>query len=432
MLQVIPSCFKKRESGQNQYGVAINEKRSEFPLQPENKNWKSETPKGTLHNFFQKWEISKHLSSGPSVSYDDIIISTPSSNCPSTESNDDVIISTSNTSAYPMQANFEETNSREVQLCEEAHSSLTSSVLAARCIKQGEIKRDINSLNGDLVALLNREKLDTLTPELKLEFKKKRNRCTELNKMLKRLEYKRKKASEYRKDKKLKLQQMILKDKSIRKVLNIRKKVGRPAITEDHPELLETIAALVLHGSLADSRRQSESIRTIRTLSQLTEELQLAGFVISRSATYYHLLPANPRAADGKRHMKSAPVRLIRATNDLHTSHVDSEFARATIDHLKELASLLGPNEVAVISQDDKCRVPMGTTAATAQQPILMNMEYKVKLHDHNFPVADRHKLVPSVYAGLIVKPDGFGAKNAVSYSGKLTNFSNFSRVIHH
>jgi len=45
-----------------------------------------------------------------------------------------------------------------------------------------------------------------------------------------------------------------------------------------------------------------------------------------------------------------------------------------------------------------------------------MHLEYKVKLPDHDFAVATRHKLIPSVYAACTINPVKF--TDAVSYSG--------------
>jgi hypothetical protein len=41
-------------------------------------------------------------------------------------------------------------------------------------------------------------------------------------------------------------------------------------------------------------------------------------------------------------------------------------------------------------------------------------------LADHDWVVANKHKLFPSVYAGLDVKSEGFGEPKAVSYSGNF------------
>lgn len=82
------------------------------------------------------------------------------------------------------------------------------------------------------------------------------------------------------------------------------------------------------------------------------------------------------------------------------------------------MSSLLGPDEVAFLSQDDKARVAIGITAANKQAPLLMHLEYRVTLPDHDWVVANRHKLIPSVYAGIHIKPNGMGQREAVGYSG--------------
>ena len=83
------------------------------------------------------------------------------------------------------------------------------------------------------------------------------------------------------------------------------------------------------------------------------------------------------------------------------------------------MASILGPSQVAIVSQDDKARVPLGITAANKQAPLLMHLEYKFTLPDHNWVVADRHKLIPSVYAGIEIKGDKVtGDPSSVTYSG--------------
>jgi len=140
--------------------------------------------------------------------------------------------------------------------------------------------------------------------------------------------------------------------------------------------------------------------------------------VISWSGLYLRLQPRCSSSLEDKRHVKTVPVTLIRAQNHNHKKHVDGEFCTATITHLEELSSILGPKEVCFISQDDKYRVPIGATAANKQSPLLMHIEYRISLPDHGCVVADQHKLIPSVYAGSRIMPDGLGNKEAVSYSG--------------
>lgn len=190
------------------------------------------------------------------------------------------------------------------------------------------------------------------------------------------------------------------------KFFQIRKVEGRPAKEIDQPELLKTIVEIAMHGSAAHNKRREEIYRSIKTLPQLQVALKDAGFQISRSATYLRLLPRRSDSLEGKRHVTTVPVRLAKARNDLHAQHPDTAFAATTIDYLLELASLLRPKQTTLISQDDKARVPIGITAAHKQSPMLMHVEYRIKLPDHDWVKASRHKL------------NGLGNKTAVGYAG--------------
>ena len=50
-----------------------------------------------------------------------------------------------------------------------------------------------------------------------------------------------------------------------------------------------------------------------------------------------------------------------------------------------------------VLSIDDKAGVKLDLAAASLQSPMLMSMDYKVRLPDHSFVVGKRHSLIPSV-----------------------------------
>ena len=53
------------------------------------------------------------------------------------------------------------------------------------------------------------------------------------------------------------------------------------------------------------------------------------------------------------------------------------------MDDLFDLLELFGPKSVLVLSIDDKTRVKLGLAAASLQSPILMSMDYKVRLPDY-------------------------------------------------
>ena len=92
-------------------------------------------------------------------------------------------------------------------------------------------------------------------------------------------------------------------------------------------------------------------------------------------------------------------------------------FARSTIRHLEDIAGFLGPEEVIFHSQNDNAKVPIGLTAANKQAPLVMHVEYKVKLLDHDFVIVKQNKLVPSVIGDMQVKANTF-SPDGVTYSG--------------
>lgn len=181
---------------------------------------------------------------------------------------------------------------------------------------------------------------------------------------------------------------------------------------------MSTISKIAIIGSSAHEKRRSAIIRSCKTLDDLHNALLKEEFKLSRSATYIRLHPRNFNTIEGKRHVQTAPVKLIKARTDERRKHVDTEFAVTSVRYLEQLASFLGPKSVFFVSQDDKARVPIGVTAANKQGPIIMNLEYRVTLPDHDFVVAEKHKLIPSVYAGISIKENGFGDPESVGYSG--------------
>ena len=108
----------------------------------------------------------------------------------------------------------------------------------------------------------------------------------------------------------------------------------------DNPELIDAIARIAITGSAAHERRRSEVIRTVKTLDQLTAALRSEGFDLQRSLGYLRLIPRNVRTIEGKKHVRTAPVKLLRSQNSKHNSHIGAMFARSTIRHLEEIAGI--------------------------------------------------------------------------------------------
>lgn len=182
--------------------------------------------------------------------------------------------------------------------------------------------------------------------------------------------------------------------------------------------MLNTIIELATFGASAEERRRCEALHSCRTLTDLHDRLIELGYQISRSATYIRLLPKRYTILERKRHVITVPVKLSRPEADHHYAHLDQQFCNATIRFLETIASILGPHQVSFISQDDKARVPIGLTAANKQAPLLMHVEYCVSLPDHDWVLAAKHKLIPSVYAGCVIKENAIGRPEAVTYTG--------------
>ncbi|CAF4493036.1 unnamed protein product, partial [Rotaria sp. Silwood2] len=182
---------------------------------------------------------------------------------------------------------------------------------------------------------------------------------------------------------------------------------GRPRVEEQCPDLLQIIEEIAKAGGASDDRRRSTTIRPCLTLDDLREKIKQRGYDIKRTTLYYRLLPHRASSRDGRRHVYTVPVRLRRAQNDDHGRHEDGHFATATIRYVKDLASIFGNDCVFYLSQDDKCKVPFGLPAAKIQASMVMHLDYRIRLPDHDWIVAPRHQLIPSVYAACLLSEDG-------------------------
>lgn len=236
---------------------------------------------------------------------------------------------------------------------------------------------------------------------------------------LKRLRSDQSRQVKSRKTKKARMEEICQSHPEISKILKLRTIKGRPSKNEECPDLLQTIIDVATVGGAADLRRRSDMIRTCKTLDQLHKYLeQNLDLEISRSAVYLRLLPRKSNSIEGKRHVTTVPVKLVKAQTSEHKSHVDSHFCLSTIRSVESLASLLGPHQVFYVSQDDKARIALGITAAKAQKSMIMHMQYRVTLPDHDWVKAERHKLIPSVYAGIGINEKGLGNLEAITSSG--------------
>ena len=85
---------------------------------------------------------------------------------------------------------------------------------------------------------------------------------------------------------------------------------GPITIEESQPGLHQAILEIIAREAGADERRRTEVYNSERTLDNLHSVLEERGFKLSRTATYYRLIPANVNHKDAKRHVNTVPVKL--------------------------------------------------------------------------------------------------------------------------
>ncbi|CAF3364415.1 unnamed protein product [Rotaria socialis] len=284
-----------------------------------------------------------------------------------------------------------------------------------RAPAQEKVSKEIYEINERIIQLVQVKNMGMATAEQEKQLKKLLVEQKKKSNDLKRLKAEQSAKKRAREIKKRKIEALCEKNPELAAELNkiYRPIIGRPPIEEECPDLLQIIEEIAKVGGAADDNRRSQTIRPCLTLDDLREKIKERGYDIKRSTLYYRLLPHRSNSIDGKKHVRTVPVRLRKAQNDEHSKHEDGHFATATIRYIKDLAGIFGNDVVFFLSQDDKCKVPIGLPAAKIQAPMLMHLDYRVRLPDHDWTVAPRHQLTPSVYAACMMNEN-----SDVGYSG--------------
>ena len=291
----------------------------------------------------------------------------------------------------------------------------TSSTKVRQTPAQTQLQAELNDLNKNIASLVQVRTSIGLGSEQTKKLKEIQEQKKVIEKKLQRNKNLVKSQQKFRKRKQENLEKLAAEyPEAAAKVKNLGKvqfKPGKPSIEasieDSNPNLHSLILSIVQPDSAADERRRTETYNCVKSLDGLKKALEEIGFTITRTALYYRLLPKNSRHIDGKRHVHTVPVRLCRPQSDLRKSHPDAHFAMASVKYARELCTMFDQSNVFFLSQDDKARVPLGIPISKKQTALLMHVEYKVKLPDHDFPIGKRHKLIPSIYAACMKKDDG-------------------------
>ena len=79
------------------------------------------------------------------------------------------------------------------------------------------------------------------------------------------------------------------------------------------------------------------------------------------------------------------------------------------------------------LSQDDTAKVPLGLPIWKKQTAVIMPVGYKVSLPDHDLPICTQHKLIPSVYAGCVMKEGEISCSSPICIAIRSQKQSSFT-----
>ena len=211
---------------------------------------------------------------------------------------------------------------------------------------QDAVLREILLLECDINSLNVRKNADLMTSKEFEDLKNKNKELVGARKRLEKLQKGQVRSNKNRNELKRKLNQLSTENTEAAKLLKMNAESGRPNLESTQPGLLETIINIATYGNAVDGRRRTELIHTIKTLDDLVAVLKnYFGYNVSRSAIYLRLIPRRIDSIEGKKHIYTVPVKLMKAQNSAHKEHMDSKFAAATIHNLELLSSVLGPKE---------------------------------------------------------------------------------------
>ena len=86
-------------------------------------------------------------------------------------------------------------------------------------------------------------------------------------------------------------------------------------------------------------------------------------------------------------------------------------FAKVFINYMFEICIMVGPEAATFISNDDKACVALSLAATSLQAPVLMHLDYRVRLPDHSFVIGECHTLITPVYGLCEISP-----KSTINY----------------
>lgn len=161
-------------------------------------------------------------------------------------------------------------------------------------------------------------------------------------------------------------------------------------------------------------RRRIDTIHAPVTLAVLTREFNARNKellvditskgVVSKSWIYNHMAPVRWTSMEGQRHKRGAVLKAKRAQFNHHEYHPDTKFCRAQIYMAEDFVRML-PDKCAVLSLDEKAKIPLGLPALSKTTKQVMNLHEPIQLSDHTFSKGAKQSIEPTVCCSVNYDP---------------------------
>ena len=92
---------------------------------------------------------------------------------------------------------------------------------------------------------------------------------------------------------------------------------GQLPLEDMYPDLHQVIVKLAKAGAGADRQRHTDVLNACKTLDDLRAGLLKEDFILSRQAIYLRLIHKRVYNTEGKRLVRTVPVKLRKAQNNL-------------------------------------------------------------------------------------------------------------------
>ena len=112
---------------------------------------------------------------------------------------------------------------------------------------------------------------------------------------------------------------------------------GRPPLEDMYVNLHQGIVELVTAGAEVDRRRCTDVLNACKTLDDLRAGLLKEDYILSWQASYLCLIPRRIDNMEGKQHVRTLPVKLRKAYNNLRNWYKNANFTFPTKQFLQDI-----------------------------------------------------------------------------------------------